>query len=161
MVSNNPLHENTLAVLRAWRATCSTDDSTILPMRLIDISSLPDSTDFNVVSRCERSWRRLFQNSACRLVETYPGQACRYSTLSYCWGAALPYTTTTQNIHEHRIRLDFVRLPRTLQDAIMEPDSWTSDISGSTVSALFRTTLEIGRGRLLKWLKFILMPNCA
>lgn len=119
VLSTNPLHESSLKALRTWRSRCGTEDSTNLSTRLLDTSSLPDSKALAGVSGREASWGGFFQESVCKLVEIRPGDTGRYVTLSYCWGAALPYKTTTHNIDKHRAGLAFSVLRRTLQDAIM------------------------------------------
>jgi hypothetical protein len=114
--------------MKAWRDQCRIDDLLNsktyqklirLPTRLVDIASLPNSSTLANIPGSDKSWRNLFQTSSCRLIDTFPGEADQYCTLSYCWGPALPYMTTTQNLGEHRTKLQFGALPRTLQDAIM------------------------------------------
>lgn len=125
---NNFLHQSTLATIKAWLAVCNSEhlnctdikqEEVSLPTRLIDMITLPSCGDLGGVSGDEASWRKLFQGSRCRLIENVPARTGNYVTLSYCWGTALPYTTTSKNLQQHLAGLYFVQLPKTLQDAIM------------------------------------------
>jgi hypothetical protein len=53
-----------------------------------------------------------------RLRETFGREFAPYAALSYCWGGEQPITTTSQNINQHLIRINYTGLPKTIQDAI-------------------------------------------
>lgn len=52
-----------------------------------------------------------------RLVESPP--RVRYLTLSYCWGSAVPFTTTLDNIGAMKISIDPLALPQTFRDMMV------------------------------------------
>ena len=50
------------------------------------------------------------------------GQAGTYIALSYCWGDPqqhIPLVTTDDNFQDHRLRLPYIDLPKTIKDAII------------------------------------------
>ena len=53
-----------------------------------------------------------------RLVETGKGASGRYVTLSYCWGGAQDFLTTTETIGKRLDGFTLSDLPQTLQDAV-------------------------------------------
>lgn len=119
------LHPNTLHRMRLWLEECnnshpncshlSTRD-VLLPTRVLDMSALPGQ---NQMLGKHHSWRELFQEKNCKLLQTADGQTGRYAALSYCWGADVPSTTTTINLQAHKSAIGLSTLPQTLQDAIL------------------------------------------
>lgn len=53
-----------------------------------------------------------------RLRETGGREFAPYAALSYCWGGNQPITTTSENIYQHLVRLNYTDLPATIQDAV-------------------------------------------
>lgn len=125
--STNPLDEDTLARIQSWTTNCRTQhqhcpiirQEVQLPRRLIALDTLPSPDAFATVANHVDSWRKSFQDTACRLIETEPGDKGQYATLSYCWGLSLPFTTTTESLQQHCQAIVFNQLPCTLQDAVM------------------------------------------
>jgi hypothetical protein len=86
---------------------------------LIALHSLPSSKDLQHAIGGQQAWRELFQGTQCKITEHKSGDLGQYIALSYCWGSHLPLTTTTENLAKHQSRIDFIQIPRMLQDAIM------------------------------------------
>lgn len=95
----------------------STDSDAQLPTRLLDLHSLPEGNDFEGVAGDPRA---LLTDATLKLVENGPDSQGQYIALSYCWGKALPYTTTSTNLKKHTKDggIKYMQLPETLRDAI-------------------------------------------
>jgi hypothetical protein len=122
-VQETSTHELSLKQIDLWLEDClnyhqqcahvAKHDSK-LPTRLLDLGTLP--TRESMIA--SKSWLDLFQNARCKLVESHANEHGQYIALSYCWGTALAYKTTTANRENHKMGIDCSRLPKTLQDAI-------------------------------------------
>jgi hypothetical protein len=66
-----------------------------------------------------KAWGDLFKGRVLKLKETKPQEKGKYIALSYCWGTSLAYKTMTENRNEHMKGIQFVHLPKTLQDSIL------------------------------------------
>ncbi|KAJ8118413.1 hypothetical protein OPT61_g614 [Boeremia exigua] len=92
--------------IRLWIHECDRDHSectgseATLPVRLVDLLHFSQDD------------RRL------RLYITRPGERNRYAALSYCWGYSQPVITTNRNLFQHLRKIQYKRLPQTLQDAV-------------------------------------------
>ncbi|KAL1592634.1 hypothetical protein SLS60_011050 [Paraconiothyrium brasiliense] len=74
-------------------------------------------TDFKSVQGDPRA---LLEDKTFKLVENSSSSEGQYIALSYCWGKALPFTTTSSNLQKHKETggIEYNQLPQTLQDAI-------------------------------------------
>ncbi|KUJ16569.1 HET-domain-containing protein, partial [Mollisia scopiformis] len=95
---------NNFEIARKWLRECSFSHNNcrrriqnVLPSRLIELSPLG-------------------QPQAARLRYT-AGQKGNYAALSYCWGSAEPFRTTTKNAHAYTASLPYSKLPKTILDA--------------------------------------------
>jgi hypothetical protein len=122
-VQESATHELSLKQIDLWLADCLEYHEQCahvvhrerrLPTRVLDLDTLPERVDMVA----NRSWRDVFQDAKCKLVENRAGEHGRYIALSYCWGTTLAYKTTTENRESHMQSIDVARLPQTLQDAI-------------------------------------------
>ena len=93
------------AVARRWLASCteshkacSTDEPSLLPTRVLDVTPINQNASLALYS--------------------HPGKRAQYVTLSYCWGAPQPLMTTTGNFQRYMDRIDESSLPRSIQDAV-------------------------------------------
>lgn len=123
----DPLHHIVLGTIESWLRLCGGEkhkdcphegQMTPLPTRLLDLNGLPERGDM-----IDRSayWHAMFQDGSCKLAETASGNTGQYVALSYCWGKHVPFTTTSTNLQAHKEEngILFVRLPKTLQDAVL------------------------------------------
>jgi len=64
--------------------------------------------------------RALLTETTLKVVENSLDSKGQYIALSYCWGEALPYTTTSRDLEKHKEDrgIRYVELPQTLRDAI-------------------------------------------
>ncbi|KAL6709877.1 hypothetical protein ACN47E_000662 [Coniothyrium glycines] len=99
------------------RCACAKDAKVPLPTRLLDLDTLPGRDD---LTKVEGDPRRLLRTGRLKLVQNEPGTQGSYMALSYCWGKALAYTTTSRNIQQHMKDggIKYVDLPQTLRDCI-------------------------------------------
>jgi len=86
-----------------------------LPTRVIDLGAMPSRE----AMLANRSWSQLFRETKCKLFQNYGRELGYYTTLSYCWGLTVAYTTVKSTLESHLIGLDFALLPKSLQDGIM------------------------------------------
>lgn len=108
--------ERTIQLIQKWLSVCSDthgcdqcpysyefidEDEVYLPTRILKIDAQNEQL-------------------AVKLIET-PGMKGRYCALSHCWGdpEKMPLRSTTSNIHEHFEKLQWDKLPKTFQDAII------------------------------------------
>ena len=87
------------------------------PRRLIEITSLPQSTKL-------------------RLVTSRPPEP--YTALSHCWGSVHVFSLTLKNLKEMKADIPFSQLPKTFQDAI----TMTAWLNGEFSHFNTRRTLE-------------------
>ena len=80
-----------------------------------------------------------------QLVEPTQGTFESYACLSHCWGNSQRIITTNDTIGQRKAGIAWDMLPKTFQDAI----TFTRMLG--IVSALFRTALETGIARRLRW----------
>ena len=122
-IIEDPTHPYVLKKMISWIEHCnvlhpkcsSSQNFVPLPTRLLDLSSLPSQND---IVRLENNPQELFRDESIKLVDTSTSQG-RYIALSYCWGKGVPYTTTSENIEEHKKKgVLYRKLPKTLQDAV-------------------------------------------
>jgi hypothetical protein len=104
-----PGSEQSHSMAQYWLKTCLESHTQcakprgdFMPTRLLEIEQFHDQTYYP----------RL------RLRETFGRDFAPYAALSYCWGGKQPITTTSQNINQHLIRINYTDLPNTIQDAI-------------------------------------------
>ncbi|KAF2808877.1 HET-domain-containing protein [Mytilinidion resinicola] len=98
-----------LSSVRTWIETCKADHPacgssrkapTTLPTRVIDVGQANEIDSI-------------------RLIET-DGKQGEYAALSYCWGTSgSNYGTTINSLEEHKERIPWNRLARTIQEAIL------------------------------------------
>jgi hypothetical protein len=83
----------------------STRSDAQLPTRLLDLHSLPEGTDFELVAGDPRA---LLRDATLKLAENGPDSK------------ALPYTTTSTNLEKHKEDggIGYMQLPETLRDGI-------------------------------------------
>lgn len=70
-----------------------------LPTRVLDVGPTDGSIDVKLVETGRRP--------------------DKYVALSHCWGKKQIITTTTDNIDEHKVAIDFRELSKTFQDAVI------------------------------------------
>ncbi|CAN9464833.1 unnamed protein product [Alternaria alternata] len=125
-IIEDSLHPYVLGMMKTWVKDCnshhlrcrwSTKSDAQLPTRLLDLQSLPEGTAFEGIAGDPRA---LLTETTLKLVENSPDSKGQYIALSYCWGKALPYTTTSANLEKHKEDrgIRYIQLPRTLRDAI-------------------------------------------
>ncbi|KAH7074097.1 heterokaryon incompatibility protein-domain-containing protein [Paraphoma chrysanthemicola] len=126
-VLEDALHPAVLKKMDVWIENCNEkhsrcahikDRKSILPTRVLDLSSLPSRQE---MAGDPHTWHELFKDRSCTLKHNTPGSNGRYIALSYCWGKSLAYTTTSTNLatHARDDGIPFAHLPRTLQDALL------------------------------------------
>lgn len=98
----------------------------LLPKRVVDVSP-PTSTGEDV-----------------RLHESSDGEVGAYVCLSHCWGDFQPLQTTRASLQAWKANIPWAQVPQTQSSS---PAAWGFAFSGSTASALFRTTSRIGRSK--------------
>ncbi|KAF2121431.1 heterokaryon incompatibility protein-domain-containing protein [Lophiotrema nucula] len=93
-------HHNGCGLIAA-AGSARTDDDVKLPSRILEISG---NTEVLTV----------------RLIATQESKGT-YCALSHCWGSedCQPIKTTTENIHEHMLSINYAALPRTFKDAVL------------------------------------------
>jgi hypothetical protein len=98
---SHSMAQNWLKTCLESHTQCAKPRGDFMPTRLLEIEHFHDQT-----------YPRL------RLRETFGREFAPYAALSYCWGGEQPITTTSQNINQHLIRINYTGLPKTIQDAI-------------------------------------------
>lgn len=101
LTSSNSQH---LALLKQWLNSCNTyhdckpQPGAPVPTRVIDLGTEDDPI--------------------LQLHETQPGASFQYIALSHCWGKTEHFSTTADNIEEHKKGINFEQLPKTFQHAV-------------------------------------------
>ncbi|KAH8635787.1 hypothetical protein IG631_11188 [Alternaria alternata] len=125
-IIEDSLHPYVLGKTVTWVQDCnghhlncqsSARNNAQLPTRLLDLHSLPKGADFELVAGDPRAF---LTDATLKLVENGPDSKGQYIALSYCWGKALPYTTTSTNLEKHKEDggIRYMQLPETLRDGI-------------------------------------------
>lgn len=111
-------HER-LSILKTWLHEChdhhegcrsahNANRRDVLPKRVLDLNGSPDTPSTPIDIKI-------------RLRTTSNGELGKYIALSYCWGSETKhhFTTTRENIHQHKDGIDFKSLPLTQREAVL------------------------------------------